>query len=73
MALAKVQRSALTPNSSCTPPRATRKPVLTSSMIMTMPYLSQSARASRRNSRVAEIEQQLPMIGSMRNAAMSSP
>jgi hypothetical protein len=73
MILPSVVRSGRTPDSSCTPPRATRKPVMTSSKISSAPWRSQIARRPSRKPGTGSTMFMLPAIGSTMMQAISAP
>ena len=63
----------MTPYRSCAPPRATRKPVITSSKTSSAPLASHSARSASRKPGAGGTTPMLPATGSTRIAASPSP
>ncbi len=73
MIFPSVVRSGRTPETSCTPPRATRKPVMTSSKISTAPCRSQTLRSASRKPGAGSTMFMLPAMGSTMMQAICSP
>ncbi len=73
MTLPRQVRSGVMPYSACAQPSATRKPVITSSKISTVPCSVHSARMACRNAVVARTRFMLPATGSTMTAAISLP
>ena len=71
--LPSVVRSGLMPYSACAPPSATRKPVITSSKISTLPCWSHTVRSVSRNPGAGSTQFMLPATGSTMMQAISSP
>ena len=67
--LPRIVRSGVTPSCSCAPPRATRKPVITSSSTSSAPDESHSSRSSSRKPLRAGTRPMFAAIGSARIAA----
>ena len=65
-------RSGRTPNSSCAPPRATRKPVITSSKTSSAPDASQRLRSASRKPGAGGTTPMFPATGSTMMAARPS-
>ena len=63
----------MTPKRSCAPPRATRKPVITSSKTSSAPEASQSARSASRKPGSGGTTPMFPATGSTTIAASPSP
>ncbi len=61
------------PYSACAPPSATRKPVITSSKISTLPCRSHTARSVSRNPGAGSTQFMLPATGSTMMQAISLP
>ncbi len=72
MTLPSVVRSGVTPNSSCAPPAATRKPVMTSSKMSSAPTRSHSARSPARKPSTGGTRPMLAAIGSTMTHAVRS-
>ena len=68
----RIVRSGGTPKRSCAPPRATRKPVITSSKTSSAPDASQSARSASRKPGAGGTQPMFPATGSTKIAARSS-
>ena len=71
--LPRMVRSGRTPKRSCAPPRATRKPVITSSKTSSAPLASQSRRSASRNPGSGGTTPMFPATGSTTIAASPSP
>ena len=71
--LPRIVRSGVTPKRSCAPPRATRKPVITSSKTSSAPAASQSIRSASRKPGAGGTQPMFPATGSTRIAASPSP
>ena len=66
-------RSGAIPNRSCAPPRATRKPVITSSQMKSAPALCDSSWSTSRKPGRGRSTPMFPTTGSMIAAAVSRP
>ena len=72
MILPNAVRSGRTPRRACAPPRATRKPVMTSSKIKSAPTRSHSVRSPSRNPGTGGTRPMLAATGSTMTAAKVS-
>ena len=71
--LPRIVRSGRTPKRACAPPRATRKPVITSSKTSSAPVASHSIRRPSRKPGAGGTQPMFPATGSTRIAASPSP
>ena len=73
MTLPKHERSGVTPNAACAPPRPSRKPVMTSSKISSAPAESHADRKPSRNPGTGATMPMFAATGSTITAATSTP
>ncbi len=73
MTLPNVVRSGVMPYKPCAPPKATRKPVITSSKISTAPDWSQTSRKVSRKPATGGTQFILPATGSTMMQAIAEP